>query len=59
MTDLATPVRKYPAVLKAANAARIAWEAVCDDPNHTRAERRTAWEAFMAEVSAVHTAPVK
>lgn len=54
-----TAPRKLPAVLKAANAARQKWEAVCDDPNHTLDERRAAWRAFMAEVSCVLTAPVR
>ena len=44
----ATAPRKLPAVLKAANAARQKWEAVCDDPNRTLDERRDAWRAFMA-----------
>lgn len=55
----AATARKYNTVLKAANERRIAWEAVCADPNHTKADRRAAWEAFMFEVSAVHTAPTK
>ena len=60
MSDSATPTaRKYNQVLKAANEKRTAWEMVCADPNHTKADRRGAWEAFMFEVSAVHTAPTK
>ena len=59
MTDTATPARKFSAVLKAAKAARETWEAVCDDPNHTVEQRRSAWQALIAEVSCVHTAPTR
>ena len=55
----APTARKYTAVLKAANEKRIAWEMVCAAPTHTKVARRAAWEAFMFEVSAVHTAPTK
>ena len=59
MTDTATPARKLAAVLKAANATRQNWEAVCADPNHTPEQRRTAWQAFILEVSCVHTTPTR
>ena len=59
MTDAATPTRKLSDVLKAANAARENWEAVCDDPNHTAEQRRAAWQPFIAAVSCVHTASTR
>ena len=59
MSETATETRSFTATLKAASAARKKWEAVCKNPNHTSEERRTVWECFMDEVTAVRMVPNK